>query len=149
MDLLNKNGLSRALTDGQEEFRTKNKLRVARSGGFSSRNGLSTRWARASHLFKSGSSKRFQASTCAGAENAECNAPPTRLRDASRGLQNLRELCVLGRHSLFSSGSHAELSGEVCSVVNFPFRVHSRLLHQPLHLQCGPVVPLRLAAPMF
>src|SRR5260370_27284148 len=30
----------------------------------------------------------------------------------------LRRLCVLGRRSLFSSGSHAELSGEVCSVVN-------------------------------
>src|SRR5260370_16737777 len=63
-------------------------------------------------------------------------------------LQNLCELCVLGGHSLFSSGSHAELSGEVCSVVNFAFSVHSHLLHQPMHLQSGPVVPLRFAAPM-
>ena len=31
----------------------------------------------------------------------------------------LRVLCVLGRRSLFSSGSHAELSGEVCFVVKF------------------------------
>jgi hypothetical protein len=70
-------------------------------------------------------------------------------RMSEERLQNPRELCVLGRHSLFSSGSHTELSGEVCSVVNFPFRVHSRLLHQPMHLQCGPVVPLCFAAPMF
>jgi hypothetical protein len=57
-------------------------VRVARSKGYLSISGLNMSWTRASRLSERHSRDRLQVPTLDRPANAECNAPPARLRDA-------------------------------------------------------------------